>query len=302
MQSRSLNRVRRREVLTECGYKIRSFQRARDFLDRAEAMLYEEEDRNATMIATANMIASGSDVFRGPFWYAIVAGGESKCLACMMHSKPDGLLMTEMPEGAGDVLYEAVNQWIGPPGRVVGSKDQAESLARRWENDFNVRIKRKDDWEILRMDSLTEPKKKNTGTLRVGREEEKEEIARWGQLYSKERPAFISIEEFFLKKLGRKELFVLDDDGARSVATVSARTKHGIRISAVFTPPEFRGRGYADSIVRQLCMHLMDSGFEFITLTTREGETVKRLYQGLGFRVVGQKRGVTFCDTNQNSH
>lgn len=301
MQSRSLNRVRGREVLKEYGYKIRSFQRARDFLDRAEAMLYEEEDRNATMIATANMIANGSDVFRGPFWYGIVAADESKCLACMMHSKPDGLLMTEMPKGAGDLLYEAVNKWIGPPGRVVGSKGQTERLAQRWENDFNVRIKRKDDWEILRIDSLTKPKRENPGTLRAGSQEEKEEIARWGQIYSKERPAFISIEEFFLKKLGRKELFVLDDDGARSLATVSARTKHGIRISGVFTPPEFRGRGYANSLVRQLCTHLMCSGVEFITLTTREGETVKRLYQGLGFRVVGQKRGVTFCDKNTKS-
>lgn len=277
----------------EHEYKLCLFGRASDFIERAEPMLYLEEDRNATMIATANMIANQSGVFDGPFWYGVIEGSNSQAKACVMHSQPDGLLMTELPEAAGKLVYEGLNESIGPPARVVGYHSQARQLAERWQQEYHTRIKKEDSWEILRLDSVRSTTRAYNGILRLAGPESKEVIAQWGRLYSKEKPAFISIEDFFLKKLEREELFVLDDNGPKSMATVSARTRNGIRISAVFTPPAFRGRGYGKSIVSLLCEHLTSKGVKFITLSTRDGDDVKKMYQRLGFKRIGRKSSVT---------
>jgi predicted GNAT family acetyltransferase len=64
-------------------------------------------------------------------------------------------------------------------------------------------------------------------------------------------------------------------------------TAHGIAVGMVYTPPEFRGRGYATSCVAQLSQQLLASGFEFCALYTDLANPISNhIYARIGYRPV----------------
>jgi hypothetical protein len=84
-----------------------------------------------------------------------------------------------------------------------------------------------------------------------------------------------------------QRLYVWDDGGVRSVAAVSGPTSHGTRISLVYTPPEFRGKGYASALVAALSQAMLDSGKKFCYLFTDQSNPVSnRIYQRIGYAPV----------------
>lgn len=72
-----------------------------------------------------------------------------------------------------------------------------------------------------------------------------------------------------------------------SLAGFSGPTPNGIRIGPVYTPPEFRKRGYASAAVAQICRQLLDAGRAFCTLfADLANPTSNRIYQQIGFEPV----------------
>jgi predicted GNAT family acetyltransferase len=64
-------------------------------------------------------------------------------------------------------------------------------------------------------------------------------------------------------------------------------TPHGIRIGAVYTPPEYRQRGYASACVAYLSQMMLDSGRKFCFLfTDLSNPTSNHIYQQIGYEPV----------------
>jgi len=60
----------------------------------------------------------------------------------------------------------------------------------------------------------------------------------------------------------------------------------------VYTPPEFRGRGYASALVAALSQAMLDAGYHFCTLfTDLANPTSNHIYQAIGYQPV--------CDTDE---
>lgn len=83
-------------------------------------------------------------------------------------------------------------------------------------------------------------------------------------------------------------MHVWDDDGRIvSLAAAVSPTPHGIRLNHVYTPPEFRGRGYAGSLVAAFTQSLLDGGRQFVFLhTDLSNPTSNALYIRLGYQQV----------------
>jgi hypothetical protein len=76
-----------------------------------------------------------------------------------------------------------------------------------------------------------------------------------------------------------------------SMAGFSGQTITGIRVNAVFTPPELRGRGYATACVGHLTRNLLDR-YRFCFLFTDQANPVSNhVYAKIGYRPV--------CDVSQ---
>jgi predicted GNAT family acetyltransferase len=60
------------------------------------------------------------------------------------------------------------------------------------------------------------------------------------------------------------------------------------RISAVYTPPEHRGRGYATANVAAISQHALDGGASACMLYTNAANPISnKIYQRVGYRPVG---------------
>ena len=88
--------------------------------------------------------------------------------------------------------------------------------------------------------------------------------------------------------------FFYEEDGKVLSTLATARPMvHGISVNMVYTPPEYRKRGYASSSVAQLTQKLLDDGWQFTALfTDLDNPTSNRIYQKIGYRFVGESKHV----------
>jgi hypothetical protein len=86
-------------------------------------------------------------------------------------------------------------------------------------------------------------------------------------------------------------------DGAPvSMASLQGATRHGVRVSFVYTPPELRGKGYATACVAILSERALASGRRFCTLyTDLSNPTSNAIYRRIGYRPIGESMMVRFA-------
>ncbi|MEZ4679331.1 MAG: GNAT family N-acetyltransferase [Caldilineaceae bacterium] len=89
------------------------------------------------------------------------------------------------------------------------------------------------------------------------------------------------------QKIADQHLFFWEDGEPVSMVALARPTAHGIGIGPVYTPPQYRGRGYASSAVAQLSQQMLDTGKEFCALFTDVANpTSNHIYQAIGYRAL----------------
>lgn len=88
-----------------------------------------------------------------------------------------------------------------------------------------------------------------------------------------------------------RALYLWEDGRPVSMAAQDGPTPNGIRVNAVYTPPEYRHRGYASACVAALSQQLLDRGYRFCALfADLANPTSNHVYQAIGYQPV--------CDVN----
>ena len=81
--------------------------------------------------------------------------------------------------------------------------------------------------------------------------------------------------------------YVWEDRVPVSMCQTTGATPHGIRIGAVYTPPELRRRGYASALVAAVSKAELDRGRHWCFLfTDLANPTSNRIYQAIGYRPI----------------
>lgn len=241
------------------------------------------------MYSSVTLIARESPVFTGPYWFGAIEDENGDIVACGNHNLPDGLCISETPESMLDAVYRSFVDAVGVPHRVMAPQITAKWLAERCSDTSNICRRFQARWHTYRLDNLIWPVKDVPGQLRKGRIEEEDLIARWGREFGEEQPAPVDVSDFMLRKLADGDLFVWDNIGAKAILTLSGCVGKGIRISGVYAPPEFRCRGYASAAVAALSHAKLSNGREFVVLNVTDGNPAERLYQRLGYRLIGSR-------------
>ncbi|MEM7333840.1 MAG: GNAT family N-acetyltransferase [Chloroflexota bacterium] len=86
-----------------------------------------------------------------------------------------------------------------------------------------------------------------------------------------------------------RDLFIWadEDDAPKAMATKSRPTANGIAINMVYTPPEYRGNGFATALVAGLSRYLLDEGYQFCTLFTDLTNPISNhVYQKIGYNLL----------------
>ena len=84
-----------------------------------------------------------------------------------------------------------------------------------------------------------------------------------------------------------RTLYLWEEEGPVSICGAAGRTPHGIRIGAVYTPPELRGHGYASNCVAAASQAQLDAGLRYCFLyTDLANPTSNRIYREIGYEPV----------------
>ena len=83
-----------------------------------------------------------------------------------------------------------------------------------------------------------------------------------------------------------KGYYVLEKDGKIVCqATTSRIMKYGKCVSAVYTPPEERGKGYAYNLIYRISKELLDSGDKYCVLYTDDSNPISNhVYEKIGYK------------------
>ena len=78
------------------------------------------------------------------------------------------------------------------------------------------------------------------------------------------------------------------------MAQTSRQLAHGTAVSGVYTPPERRGKGYAQNTVTAICRERLAAGMEYCTLfVDRRNPISNRVYRKIGFETLEDCREYT---------
>lgn len=268
------------------------YNNAVDLLTRCEDILISQEAENNNLIQLLQLIVDDSGIVSPPYWFASVEV-DGAPIGCCVHALPDGLVATELPSIAARPLYHALIAEIPTPSRIVGTPSFAHSLAQICAIAAKRHPRLSSRWLVYRLDKVNEVPDPAHGELRLATREDYHLVEQWGNAYGNERPSFLNVHDFMLNKLESGELFFWNHKVDRTMLTVSGRGMNAQRISSVFTPKEFRGRGYASTAVAAVSQRLLSNGSEYVVLTAGLGEPVARIYERIGFSPVGDRHSYT---------
>ena len=262
----------------------------RAFLERAEAWLLKREAENNLPLGIVGSLAGGTDRYGSPLFFATVEQGDD-VRGCALRTPPYKLGLTRMPARAipllaGDVaeVYDSIPAALGP-NRVV------RAFGAAWGSLKGVKAVAGTRQRIHVAEGVIVPATMAPGAVRLATSTDIPLVTGWLEAFSREtRLPEPGDPRTRARSLtggdGGDSLLALWEDGAPvAMAGFPARTRHGVRIGYVYTPPRHRRRGYATALVSQVSRQVLESGFSHCVLyTDLANPTSNSIYRRLGYR------------------
>ena len=260
-------------------------------------ILLEHEVQNNLLIS---LITNDSAQHAKDWFLAAVTSDGGGIALTAICTKPFDLILFETGNiSSGDAVDLLVNEMrrvnFNPPGVMA-----APGLARRFSDYYAGtgagRLHMTSS--IMRLDKLAEHKAA-PGALRALEKRDMFFAPYWERAFSEDcRTPVFSIPEYTRRltgRLGKDTHFIWEDGVPVSQAVHGRDTPNGAVINGVYTPPHYRGRGYAKSAVAGLSKSLLDRGVPFCCLFADSDNQVScGLYKSLGYYEVCSLDNIRF--------
>lgn len=273
---------------------------APDDRDRLEAFLGPRIDSSIFLLSNsrrAGLVDSGERL-EGTY----LAAFEDRRIAGVLAHYWNGNLVLQAPAHLAALLAAARSAAKRPVRGVIGPGDQ---VARAMEilgiAGSEVQVDEEEGLYRLELEALAVPEGLRSGRLRGRRIEPRdlERVVAWRVAYSVELLREEDTPELrdrcrsdVEESLARGETWVLED-GGRPVATTSfnAALDEVVQVGGVWTPPEYRGRGYGRAVVAASLLDARDESVGRAVLFTGDDNVAAiKAYAALGFRRIGDYR------------
>jgi len=254
-------------------------------------LLFEDEVLNNLPIS----IVSGSNMRVGAFntadWLLATVTDKSGDIALIaVCTKPYNLLLYE-PEGKKNedsisfLVSELKRIGFEPPG-VFASGDLSNRFTEAYAGT-KTGVKLHKTLILMKLEKLAGYKKAN-GFCRVLTEDDLTFVPFWEQAFCLdcEIPAFPLEEntERIKTRIGKDTHYIWEDGLPVAQAVCGRETPNGAVITWVYTPPLYRGRGYAKSVVAEVVKSIFRHGKKYSCLfADAENPASCAVYHKLGF-------------------
>ena len=259
------------------------------FLDRFQNAPIASTAINHNIIQIAAALIGSSAIHNPPYWFCTIE--DSGCvIGAAIYAEPDGLVVSNLPIEELRTLADDLLKSVPSPNRIIADPAIADRLVTYVSQRSGIKMIPSTGWYVGQLKGVDNPSVQAPGSLRRASSIDHDLVVSWGKDYEKEKSAFLDVAEFMSAKLAAGDLYVWEDDVPTTILTVSGKNEFGARVSSVYTPPRHRGYGYATSAVAAVCDELLQSGCDYVVLTWRIGDPAGRIYQRLGFRIIGTQQ------------
>jgi uncharacterized protein len=257
------------------------------FLERAEEWLLRDEAEHNLLLGIAYALRDGGSNYDPPLYLATVEVDE-RVAGCAFRTPPFKLGLTRMPDAAVPWLAEDVAEVYASLPAVMGPEREARAFASLWRERTGAAVREGMRQRIFQLDRLVPPERMPPGRFRHAEHGEEELVAGWIAAFAAEAGVPARDPGRLARgAIAAGTLAVWDDGEPRSMAAVAGRTPHGARIGYVYTPPRWRGRGYASAVTAALSQEILYAGRRFCFLfTDLSNPTSNSIYQRIGYRPV----------------
>jgi predicted GNAT family acetyltransferase len=269
-------------------YTLRRFTDPAAFAAVAEPFLLRDEATHCLQLGLIQGIAAGE--WPDPYLAVVDGGGGTELVA--IRTPPHNLLLSRCDDldALEPLLTDRLQAETGLTG-TLGPAEVADAFAEAWSRAAGVPAVLRQRQGVYRLERV-EPVEPVAGRVRKASEADRNLLLDWMASFLSEAlpgKAF-DVASMLERWLGspQRSLYFWEVEGEpTAMAGVGSPTPSGIRVSAVYTPRERRGNGYATSLVAELSRREIAAGRRFCFLFTDLANPVSnRIYRRIGYRQV----------------
>lgn len=280
--------------------KLYTYPSPTPFLAQNCAFLEKREAVNSLLYGLALTHQKAGDE-AGPLFLLSVQD-EGEPIFCALQTPPRKLVVCGEVAHAEAIAALASNyiseNAITIPG-INGPRAFAEALADAWSRRQGIgwNVSRRSG--VFQLDALR-PVSPAPGRLRLAEEAESGLAAGWRLAFipelGMEAEAPGQARQATAGMIRENRLYFWENKGRPvSMAAVGRPTPHGVSVYYVYTPPEYRGHGYASNAVAAMSGLMLNRGYRFCTLfTDLSNPTSNKIYQAMGYYLVEEFVEITF--------
>jgi predicted GNAT family acetyltransferase len=270
---------------------LTTFADADGFLRAVGPALEPHEAEHHLLLGVATAMRGSTPLPSNAAFLAAVSDASGLALAALMTPSRPLVLASDRDDitTALEPLWDGLTASGHAPRKVVARTAHAAAFIAGWQRRTGcaTRLHMRQ-----RLHVLTEVRAvpDAPGALRVAGPSDVQLVADWRAVFEREALGEVSPRDALAAASGRVaagDVFLWVDGEPRSMAARARPTARGIAVNAVYTPPAWRGRGYATTCVARLSAQLLDEGREFCVLyTDLANPTSNAIYARIGYRGV----------------
>lgn len=264
------------------------FENAIAFRDRTQSYLLRHPAEHNLLLGILTALVRVPEAFATPPDLFVVES-DGVVLAMGTRTPPHNFVLSKVQNlEALDLIAHYFQKSPTPLLGINSFVSEAYTFAQLWQALTGQTSTLKMQLRIHQLTQVRCPLKVS-GHLRVATRRDRKQLLQWSEAFSLEALGNLEgdVERILDLQLKRQNLLVWCDGQMVSMVVGRLSQPGGGRIGPVYTPPEFRRRGYATACVAAVSQMLLDQGAQRCCLFTDiTNPTSNHIYQTIGFKPV----------------
>ena len=259
--------------------KVYRFEDASHFYQRAKDYLLTQEVLNNLLLGICDQLINHPKIYDSKAYLATVETN-GNIVAVAMRTPPRNLILSNIQDlTALEAIAQDLHFYQEALPGVLAPIIEAQSFADKWRLLTGKSYQLKMAQRIFQIEQV-QFSPQVEGYLRVAKESDRELLKSWYDAFSLEALGKIEsdAQKWVERQLKNGTAFFWEDKATVSIACSTRSTPNGAGINMVYTPPEYRKKGYASACVAALSQKLLDKGYKYCFLFTDLANPTSTIY------------------------